>query len=68
MAKFRFVDFFYLTLGVNIAEYQVLKKGYTDGDVIGASLSIDDVTAKAWLVNPFLSLSIDLDFLSYIKK
>ncbi|MBR4773195.1 MAG: hypothetical protein IK010_02050 [Bacteroidales bacterium] len=66
--SFRFVDFFYLTLGVNIAEYQVLKKGYTDGDVIGASLSIDDVTAKAWLVNPFLSLSIDLDFLSYIKK
>ncbi|MBO7101649.1 MAG: hypothetical protein J6V98_06460 [Bacteroidales bacterium] len=66
--SFRFVDFFYLTLGVNIAEYQVLKKGYADGDVIGASLSIDDVTAKAWLVNPFLSLSIDLDFLSYIKK
>ena len=66
--SFRFVDFFYLTVGVNIAEYQVLKKGYKDGDVIGASLSIDDVTAKAWLVNPFLSLSIDLDFLSYIKK
>ena len=66
--SFRFVDFFYLTLGVNIAEYQVLKTGYKSGDVIGASLSIDDVTAKAWLVNPFLSLSIDLDFLSYIKK
>ncbi len=66
--SFRFVDFFYLTLGVNIAEYQVLKTGYENGDVIGASLSIDDVTAKAWLVNPFLSLSIDLDFLSYIKK
>ena len=66
--SFRFVDFFYLTMGVNIAEYQVLKTGYENGDVIGASLSIDDVTAKAWLVKPFLSLSIDLDFLSYIKK
>ncbi len=66
--SFRFVDFFYLTMGVNIAEYQVLKSGYESGDVIGASLSIDDVTAKAWLVKPFVSLSIDLDFLSFIKK
>lgn len=66
--SFRFVDFFYLTLGVNIAEYQVLKSGYESGEVIGPNLSIEDVTAKAWLVKPFVSLSIDLDFLSYIKK
>jgi len=67
-ASFRFVDFFYLTLGLNIAEYQVLKDGYNNGDIIGNSLSIDDVTSKAWLLKPFVSLSIDLDFLSYIKK
>ena len=66
--SFRFVDFFYLTLGANIAEYQVLKSGYGSGEVIGPNLSIEDVTAKAWLVKPFVSLSIDLDFLSYIKK
>lgn len=66
--SFRFVDFFYLTVGANIAEYQVLKPGYSNGDVIGASLSIDDVTARAWLVKPFLALNIDLDFLSFIKK
>ena len=66
--SFRFVDFFYLTLGLNIAEYQVLKSGYYNNDIIGITLSIDDVTAKAWLVKPFVSLSIDLDFLSYIKK
>lgn len=66
--SFRFVDFFYLTLGLNIAEYQVLKDGYKSGEVIGPNLSIEDVTAKAWLVKPFVSLSIDLDFLSYIKK
>ena len=66
--SFRFVDFFYLTLGLNIAEYQVLKSGYYNNDIIGNTLSIDDVTAKAWLVKPFVSLSIDLDFLSYIKK
>lgn len=66
--SFRFVDFFYLTTGVNVAEYQVLVDGYKNGDVIGTSLSIDDVTAKAWLVKPFVALSIDLDFLSLIKK
>lgn len=66
--SFRFVDFFYFTVGCNIAEYQVLKDGYTNGDIIGNSLSIDDVTARAWLIKPFVSLSIDLDFLSYIKK
>lgn len=66
--SFRFVDFFYLTIGVNIAEYEVLVGDYKSGDIIPANMSIDDLTAKAWLVKPFVSLSIDLDFLSYIKK
>jgi hypothetical protein len=67
-ASFRFVDFFYLTVGMNIAEYQVLADGYESGEVLLAGQSIDDITAKAWLLKPFVSLSIDLDFLSYIKK
>lgn len=66
--SFRFVDFFYLTAGINIAEYTVLVSGYHDGDKLPTSLTIDDVTAKSWLVKPFISMSIDLDFLSYIKK
>lgn len=66
--SFRFVDFFYLTVGVNICEYEVLSEGYSVGQRIGSALSIDDVTAKTWQVKPFVSLSIDLDFLSYIKK
>lgn len=67
-ASFRFVDFFYFTAGVNIAEYEVLVSGYEDGSIIPNALDISAVTAKAWLLKPFLSLSIDLDFLSYIKK
>lgn len=66
--SFRFVDFFYLTAGVNIAEYTVLKEGYEDNSRVGDNLSLKDVTASAWLIKPFISLSIDLDFLSYIKK
>ena len=66
--SFRFVDFFYFTVGLNIAEYTVLRTGYNEGDIINSSLNIDNVTAKAWLMKPFVALSIDLDFLSYIKK
>ena len=53
---------------MNVAEYEVLVGNYKSGDIIPANMSIDDLTAKAWLVKPFVSLSIDLDFLSYIKK
>ena len=67
-ASFRFVDFFYLTAGFNVAEYQVLANDRESGDILVHGESIDDVTAKAWLLKPFISLSIDLDFLSYIKK
>lgn len=66
--SFRFVDFFYLTAGFNVAEYQVLAEGRNASDVLIYGESIDDVTARAWLLKPFISLSIDLDFLSYIKK
>lgn len=66
--SFRFVDFFYFTVGFNVAEYQVLAKGYESGEVLLAGQSIDDITAKAWLLKPYISLSIDLDFLTYIKK
>lgn len=66
--SFRFVDFFYLTAGFNVAEYQVLAEGRETGEKLSHGESIDDVTAKAWLLKPFVSLSIDLDFLSYIKK
>ena len=66
--SFRFVDFFYLTAGYNVAEYQVLAEGRNASDVLVYGESIDDVTARAWLLKPFISLSIDLDFLSYIKK
>lgn len=67
-SSFRFVDFFYFTVGFNVAEYTILVPGYKDGQIIGDMQTIDDVTAKAWLMKPFVAFSIDLDFLSYIKK
>lgn len=66
--SFRFMDFFYLTVGVNICEYEVLTDDYEDAEILAPGLTLSDITAKSWLVKPFVSLSIDLDFLSYIKK
>lgn len=65
--SFRFVDFFYLTVGVNICEYEVLD-GIEVGGILDKNQNLDNVIAKSWLVKPFVSFSIDLDFLSYIKK
>ena len=66
--SFRFVDFFYVTVGLNICEYEMLIDGYSAGQSLETALTLDDITAKSWLVKPVISLSIDLDFLSYIKK
>lgn len=65
--SFRFVDFFYLTTGVNIAEYQVLKDGYSENKPIGDT-QLKFVLSDVWQIKPFVALNIDLDFLGYIKK
>ncbi|MBQ0016290.1 MAG: hypothetical protein KBT04_04850 [Bacteroidales bacterium] len=67
-ASFRFVDFFYLIMGVNIAEYENLVSGYEEGDLIPSQYGIDDITSKIWRITPYVGLSIDLDFLTYVKK
>ncbi len=66
--SFRFMDFFYLVLGVNVCEYEVLSQGYIDNQILTAGEALDNVISKTWLVKPFVALSIDLDFLSFIKK
>lgn len=66
--SFRFMDFFYLTLGVNLCEYELLDERYSQGQQIDSGLTLDNITAKAWKVKPFIAFNIDLDFLSYIKK
>ncbi len=66
--SFKFMDFFHFTLGANVAEYQVLAGDYKEGDPLPSGFSIKDQIVDKWKVNFFLSLSLDLDFLSYIKK
>ncbi|MBR1792729.1 MAG: hypothetical protein IJ764_03730 [Bacteroidales bacterium] len=67
-ASFRFLDFFYLISGVNIAEYELLDSSHSEGGRVDTNHTLDNITVKSWKVKPFVALSIDLEFLSYIKK
>lgn len=65
---FKFLDFFYLSTGINICEYEVLNDNVHEGDILPSGWSISDQVRKAWMVKFYVGLSLDLDFISYIKK
>lgn len=66
--SFRFMDFFYITMGVNIAEFEELDSQYNENTIIDPNLNLANITTKLWKVTPYISFNLDLDFLSYIKK
>lgn len=66
--SFKFMDFFHFTVGANVAEYEVLAGGKQEGDELTKGFSIKDQIVEKWKVTLFFALSLDLDFLSYIKK
>lgn len=66
--SFKFLDFFHLTAGINICEYEMLTGNFKEGDILPTGLSLTDQISKVWKPKPFVSLSFDLDFISYIKK
>lgn len=65
-ANYKFLDFFHVCLGVNVAEYKVLASGYDEGDILPVGIAIQ--TVNEWKIKPFISFSVDLDFLSYMGK
>jgi len=66
--SFKFLDFFHLTAGINVCEYEMLTGAYQEGDELPAGFSLTDQISKVWKAKPFVSLSFDLDFISYMKK
>lgn len=64
--SYKFLDFFHLSIGVKMAQYTVLAEGYKVGDELPGGWAIP--TAKKWIITPYISLSFDLDFISYIGK
>ena len=66
--SFKFLDFFHLSAGFNVCEYEMLTGAYQEGDELPTGFSLTDQISKVWKAKPFVSLSFDLDFISYIKK
>ena len=66
--SFKFLDFFHLSAGFNVCEYEMLTGNFQEGDILPVGLSLTDQISKVWKAKPFVSLSFDLDFISYIKK
>ena len=66
--SFKFLDFFHFTAGVNVCEYEMLTGVLQEGDNLPPGFSLTDQISKVWKPKPFVSLSFDLDFISYIKK
>lgn len=65
--SYRFLDFFHIAVGTNIAEYTLLAEEFNkEGQALKPGWSIQ--TTKQWKVTPFISLSLDFEFLSYIGK
>jgi len=59
-------DFFHFMIGMNVAEYQQLKGGFNEGDVLPPNMSIP--TVKEWKANIFFGMTIDFELLSNITK
>ena len=66
--SFKFLDFFHLSAGFNVCEYEMLTGNFQEGDILPVGLSLTDQISKVWKAKPFVSLSFDLDFISDIKK
>ncbi len=64
--SYKAFDFFHFMLGLNIAEYNQLKTGFNEGDVLQPGMSIP--TVKQWKANLFFGLTLDFELLSNITK
>lgn len=59
-------DYFHFMAGFNIAEYQQLQKGFTEGDALPGGMSIP--TVKEWKANFFFGMTIDFELLANMPK
>lgn len=64
--SYKAFDFFHFMMGMNVAEYQQLKSGFNEGDVLPPNMSIP--TVKEWKANIFFGMTIDFELLSNITK
>ncbi len=59
-------DYFHFMLGLNVAEYELLQSGFSEGDVLPPGMSIP--TVKQWKANVFFGMTIDFELLANMTK
>ena len=64
--SYKAFDFFHFMIGMNIAEYNQLKSGFNEGDVLPPGMSIP--TVKEWKANLYFGMTLDFELLSNITK
>lgn len=64
--SYKAFDFFHFMIGMNIAEYNQLKTGFNEGDILPPGMSIP--TVKEWKANLFFGMTLDFELLSNITK
>jgi hypothetical protein len=64
--SFKLFDYFHINTGANIAEYQQLKNGFNEGDVLPPGINIP--TVREWKVNYYLGFTVDFELLTNIPK
>jgi hypothetical protein len=64
--SYKAFDFFHFMIGMNVAEYNQLKTGFNEGDVLPPGMSIP--TVKQWKANLYFGMTLDFELLSNITK
>jgi hypothetical protein len=64
--SYKAFDFFHFMIGMNVAEYNQLKSGFNEGDVLPPGMSIP--TVKEWKANLFFGMTLDFELLTNITK
>jgi len=64
--NFKLFDLVHVNIGANVAEYKVLKDGFSVGDALPTGIAIP--TTSEWKINAYFGLAFDLELITMIGK
>ena len=59
-------DAFHINAGLNIREYELLKEGFEEGDILASGISIP--TNNEWKVTWYAGLTFDFNLIANVAK
>ncbi len=57
-------DYIHINAGINVAEFRVLKKGFSEGDILPPGVPIP--TVNQWKFNGYFTLSFDFELITQV--